>query len=92
MAIEDAAVLSECLDADDEVAASLERYETLRKPRTTGVQLGSRRNADPFHLDGDGDGDAARRRDPGTTQTGDPFAAGNDALFAYDAFAALRGG
>ncbi len=88
MAIEDAAVLGECLANGEDVAASLERYEALRKPRTTGVQLGSRRNAELFHLDGE----AARARDAAMAQPGDPLAAGNDALFAYDAFAAAGGG
>lgn len=52
MAIEDAAVIAGCLDADDDIAASLQRYEALRKDRTAGVQNGSRRNATVFHLSG----------------------------------------
>lgn len=64
MAIEDAAVLGECLAADGEVASALARYEALRKPRTAGIQR---------------------------AQPGDPLAAGHDALFGYDAFAASRG-
>ncbi len=52
MAIEDGAVLASCLDRGDEIAAALARYESLRKPRTAGVQLGSRRNARVFHLAG----------------------------------------
>jgi 6-hydroxynicotinate 3-monooxygenase len=47
MAIEDAAVLSRCLDGVDreEIAAALKRYETNRRERTTRVQLTSRQNA-----------------------------------------------
>ena len=57
MAIEDGAILAACLaarsgDADVDWQTALERYETLRKPRTAGVQRGSRRNAKVFHLRG----------------------------------------
>lgn len=52
MAIEDAAVLAGCLAADDDLAAGLQRYESLRRRRTARVQNGSRRNARLFHLTG----------------------------------------
>jgi salicylate hydroxylase len=52
MAIEDAAVLARCLIAEAAVADALLRYETLRKKRTAGIQLGSRRNAKVFHMRG----------------------------------------
>ena len=53
MAIEDAAVLARCLAAGaDDIPASLLRYESLRKARTAGIQLGSRRNARVFHMRG----------------------------------------
>ncbi len=52
MAIEDAAVLAGCLQHGDEVSASLQRYEDLRRTRTAGIQNGSRRNAKVFHLSG----------------------------------------
>ena len=52
MAIEDAAVLARCLAAESAASAALERYESLRKERTAGIQLGSRRNAKVFHLRG----------------------------------------
>jgi salicylate hydroxylase/6-hydroxynicotinate 3-monooxygenase len=47
MAIEDAAVLSRCLDSvePDGVAAALGRYEATRTERTAHVQLTSRQNA-----------------------------------------------
>jgi salicylate hydroxylase len=50
-AIEDAAVLARCLagDAGDPPAA-LRRYEALRKPRTTRVQLGSHARLHANHL------------------------------------------
>lgn len=52
MAIEDGAVLAACLRASSDVPAALGRYENLRKDRTAGIQLGSRRNARLFHLRG----------------------------------------
>lgn len=47
MAIEDAAVLSRCLDGvePDGVAAALGRYEATRRERTARMQLTSRQNA-----------------------------------------------
>jgi 6-hydroxynicotinate 3-monooxygenase len=46
MAIEDAAVLSRCLEGIDRdgVAAAFRRFEATRKPRTSRVQLSSRTN------------------------------------------------
>lgn len=52
MAIEDGAVLARCAAEGDDVAASLGRYEQLRRGRTARIQLGSRRNARVFHLSG----------------------------------------
>lgn len=52
MAMEDAAVLTRCLTASDAIPAALQRYEQLRRERTAGIQLGSRRNATVFHLRG----------------------------------------
>ena len=53
MAIEDGAVLAECLAAGEDVAASLRRYEDLRRRRTARIQTGSRRNAQLFHMRGE---------------------------------------
>ena len=46
MAMEDAAVLSRCLDGveRDGVAAAFQQFEATRKPRTTRVQQTSRTN------------------------------------------------
>jgi len=46
MAIEDAAVLSRCLEGVDRdgVEAAFRRFEATRKPRTSRVQLSSRTN------------------------------------------------
>lgn len=52
MAIEDAAVLAQCVSQPIPVPTALERYESLRKERTAQVQRGSRRNARVFHLRG----------------------------------------
>ena len=91
MAIEDAAVLAECLaetaSREAPLATALPRYEALRRVRTAEIQLGSRRNSRLYHLSGM----AARLRDLGA-----PLAApGNqrklDALFGHDALAAMAG-
>jgi len=52
MAIEDGAVLARCVNAGTDVAAGLQRYESLRRARTARIQAGSRRNATVFHLRG----------------------------------------
>ncbi len=67
MAIEDGAVLAQCLRgerltgkrlandgeaAGGDISANLVRYTQLRRSRTAGIQLGSRRNATIFHLSG----------------------------------------
>ncbi len=52
MAIEDSAVLANCLSAEDDVERALQRYESLRKARTANIQKGSRRNASVFHMSG----------------------------------------
>jgi len=59
-AIEDAAVLARCLaEASDDPAGALLRYERLRRPRTTGIQLVSHDRARINHLH-DGPDQAAR--------------------------------
>ena len=52
MAIEDAAVLGECLDGieKDGISAAFKRFEALRKPRTTAIQLRSRRYNKLYHM------------------------------------------
>ncbi len=52
MAIEDGAVLAECLVSTDDIPTGLQRYEDLRRDRTASIQNGSRRNATVFHLSG----------------------------------------
>src|SRR5580704_12916073 len=60
-AIEDAAVLAACLAADQgDPQAALRRYETLRKPRASQVQLLSHLRLDANHLP---DGPEQRARD-----------------------------
>lgn len=62
-AVEDAAVLAGCLaagaDSADAVAAALERYEQIRRPRASQVQVMSRGREVQNHLD-DGPAQAAR--------------------------------
>lgn len=84
-AIEDAIVLAGCLrEADPEtIPAALDRYESIRKPRTTAVQEKSRANSKVFHLD---DGDQQRERDT-AIKTLD--LAGQSWLYGYDADDAL---
>jgi len=52
MAIEDAAALAGCLSTDPFPTVALQRYEALRKPRTSKIQRVSRLNARIFHLRG----------------------------------------
>ena len=52
MAIEDAAVLANCLADGGELAAALLRYERLRRRRTAWMQRRSRANGRIFHLSG----------------------------------------
>jgi salicylate hydroxylase len=52
MAIEDAAVLSACLDRNPDVPAALRTYEASRLPRTARVQRDAGRNAAVYHMGG----------------------------------------
>ena len=52
MAIEDGAVLANCIDNFDEVEEALKYFEKIRKPRTSYVQSAARRNAKVHHLSG----------------------------------------
>lgn len=49
MAIEDAFVLARLVSMHSEVSEALKAYEAERKPRTSRVQAGARRNATLFH-------------------------------------------
>jgi salicylate hydroxylase len=83
-AIEDAVVLTRCLDdAGDDVAAALRRYEAVRLPRSARLQRLSWRNATTYHLP---DGDDQRARDARLAATADPAA--SDWLHGYDALTA----
>ncbi|HEY4746564.1 MAG TPA: FAD-dependent monooxygenase, partial [Steroidobacteraceae bacterium] len=51
MAIEDAAVLAQCIGAaPEDVAGAMRRYEQARRPRTTKVWRAARRNDTVYHL------------------------------------------
>jgi salicylate hydroxylase len=55
MAIEDAAILAECLSTttdDGEISAALARYAALREPRVTRVQRMARQQGQIYHLQG----------------------------------------
>lgn len=52
MAIEDGAILAQCLSAITPVEAALSRYEMLRRGRVEKVYRASRRNGWVFHLGG----------------------------------------
>jgi len=52
MAIEDAAVLTACLDRNPDTPAALRRYEASRLPRTTRVQRDARHNGTVYHMRG----------------------------------------
>ena len=49
MAMEDGYVLARCLEAIEDPAAALVRYEQLRVERTTKIVRGSAANAQRFH-------------------------------------------
>ncbi len=49
MAIEDAYVLARLVSRSGDMAKALQTYEAVRKPRTSRVQAGARRNAVLFH-------------------------------------------
>ena len=82
MAIEDAAVLADCLDLKKPMDARLEHYEALRRERTAGIQKGSRRNAKVFHLSGI----PAWLRNRAARSAG---GRATDALFKYNALEAV---
>ena len=52
LAIEDAAVLAACLDADPDQPAALARYQSLRAERATKVVALASENARNYHLSG----------------------------------------
>ena len=52
MAIEDAAVLADCLSGSGDVPAALERYRSLRQPRVRRVQRTARQSGQIYHLGG----------------------------------------
>lgn len=52
MAIEDAAMLSNCIADDSDMTSALARYAQIRSPRTGRVQRTARRNGDIYHLRG----------------------------------------
>jgi salicylate hydroxylase len=52
MAIEDAAVLAQCLGRDDDPARALRAYESARQRRVARVQREARRNSWRYHLAG----------------------------------------
>ena len=79
MAIEDGAVLAECLAADGDVAAGLKRYEDLRRARSARIQTGSRRNAELFHMRGEAAAERNRTLGASRSRT-------LDWLYRYDAF------
>lgn len=83
MAIEDAAVLVECVFDSDDTAEALMRYASLRRSRTSRIQLGSRSNAKLFHLRPPYAW--VRNRALGRAQ-GNPM----DWVFRYDALGAVR--
>ena len=86
-AVEDAAVLASCLRSADRASApqALQRYEQLRRPRTTRVQLLSRGREVQNHL---ADGPEQEARD-GRLATGQPLL-DNAWLYGHDLDADLR--
>ena len=82
-AIEDGAALAACLAAGaDDPAAALRRYEQLRLPRVTRLQVMSRANKTRFHLR---DGLAQEARDAEWAKAGDRSPEALRWLFEFDA-------
>jgi salicylate hydroxylase len=87
-AIEDAALLARCLaGARGEPKAALQRYEGIRRPRTSKIQTGARREGRIYHLP---DGEEQRQRDAafeertGANEQRDEWLFGYDVLAEYD--------
>ena len=86
-AVEDAAVLSRCLDRFGDPAEAIARYEAIRKPRTDKIQNGSWDNATTFHLE---DGPQQEARDAfyaAIVEQGVHPLAAFDELHGYDVLA-----
>ncbi|KWX00479.1 salicylate 1-monooxygenase [Carbonactinospora thermoautotrophica] len=85
-AIEDAAVLAACLRGvtSDGVAAALQRYAEIRKPRTAEIQRISRENNRTLHLP---DGDRQQQRDQALR--GNSGLRDQEWLYGYDAESAV---
>jgi salicylate hydroxylase len=83
-AIEDGATLAACLVAGgvDDPAATLRRYERLRRPRVTRLQDMSRANKTRFHL---ADGPAQEARDAEWARAGDRWPEALRWLYGFDA-------
>ncbi len=86
-AIEDAAVLADCLALDEPVAA-FQRYESLRTARTARIQLGSRRNKALFHMKGP----RALLRNVTGPLLGRAMTRSQEGLMGYDALSAVQAG
>ncbi|WP_375457722.1 FAD-dependent monooxygenase [uncultured Enterovirga sp.] len=85
MAIEDAIVLTRCLEAyGSDAAGAFARYEALRLPRTSAIVNGSRANTARFHNPVLADRDAAIRYVE-TEWKPETVRSRYDWLFAYDA-------
>lgn len=86
MAIEDAAVLARFAAgglAEGALGKALLDYETVRRPRASGIQAGSRRNATIFHLSGI----KAWLRDRAVAKAGGAVL---DGIYRYDALRVER--
>jgi salicylate hydroxylase len=81
--IEDGATLAACLSgvARPDIAAALQHYERLRKPRTTSIQEAARGNSITFHLP---DGAQQQARDAAMAAQGD-LSPRRAAIFGFDA-------
>jgi salicylate hydroxylase len=81
--IEDGAALASLLKAmPDDVPGALQRYEEVRKPRTTRLQEASAANRKRFHLQ---DGPEQQQRDAALATSGDRSIANIGWLYQHDA-------
>jgi salicylate hydroxylase len=81
--IEDGATLAACLSgvARSDIPSALQRYERLRKPRTTSIQDAARGNSITFHLP---DGPQQQARDAAMAAQGN-LSPRRAAIFGFDA-------
>ena len=84
MAIEDAYVVTRCLQTYDDASVALQAYEAARKPRVSQVQRGARARGTRLHL---AEAEAIARRNALFAQDPELRLREMDWIYRYDAVA-----